>query len=356
MRRLLSVAACVMATAASPWARATEPNEDFASRTILPPGVLSVSDELTAGSGNFPDTLLGIKDHFGSIYHVDDDGSPLGDDRASGVGGVLTNSGEISFCVTGFGDDFFTGSHNQQGAYRVFIDVYDFGDELVDSFFEDRVLEPGEVHGFSFNDFEWLGGNYDVYIDNTIGGAFDVDFFTFVGLSPGAAFTAEIFAPTNPTLDTVLGWFDSSGNFLVEDDDAGSAALSKLQGTVPNDGALTFAVTGFGDDDYLGEHTESGLYELRVTLAGAQPGDFDNDNDVDGNDLMAWRNNFGPSSDAADADDDGDSDGQDFLVWQQNVGGAGGTSAVAAVPEPSVTSLLALAALSYSIKGRGSRT
>jgi hypothetical protein len=348
MRFSRIIAGCVLAIVLSPLATAVEPNEDFASRTILSPGVLSVSDELTAGGGGGPNTLVGVRNHFGEVY--------ASGPGSSGLGNVPTNSGEVSFLVTGIDDEFFVGSHGEEGDYRVFVDVYDLFGDLVDSFFRDRTLTAGAVHDFSFfGDFEWFGGTYDVYVES--GGAADVDFFSFVGLTPGAAFTAETFAAANPDLNTVLGWFDSAGAFIAEndDDEDRETFLSKLAGTVPNDGTLTFAVTGFGDAFYIGDHTESGMYELRLTLAGGMPGDFDNDNDVDGNDLMTWRNSFGPSSAAADADDDGDSDGQDFIIWQQNVGGAGGASAAAAVPEPGGLALLALAALSCSIKRRVNR-
>ncbi len=49
----------------------------------------------------------------------------------------------------------------------------------------------------------------------------------------------------------------------------------------------------------------------------AAPADFDNDGDVDGNDLAQWEDNFG-----ADADSDGDTDGADFLAWQRQFTGS----------------------------------
>jgi hypothetical protein len=306
-----------------------------------------VTDELTQGaSGSAPDTFLGVKDHFGDVYFTDDDGSPVGDGRASGLPGVPTNSGSIDFCITGFGDDFFTGSHGESGGYEVFVEVFDFFDDLVDEFSEVRTLEAGAVHDFSFNDFEWIGGSYNVYINNLLPSPADVDFFTFTGLTPGAAFTAETFDPTSSDVDTVLGWFDSSGGLIAEDDDGAGGVLSKLQGTVPGEGTLTLAVTGFGDETgYEGAHDEQGAYELRLTIGGGgNPADFNNDGTVNGSDLTAWRNNFGNSA-VGDADNDGDSDGADFLVWQQELGSAGAASVAAAVPEPGTSLLGALAAV-----------
>ncbi len=52
----------------------------------------------------------------------------------------------------------------------------------------------------------------------------------------------------------------------------------------------------------------------------AAPADFDNDGDVDGNDLAQWEDNFGADANA-DADSDGDSDGADFLAWQRQFTG-----------------------------------
>jgi hypothetical protein len=294
-----------------------------------------------------PDTLLGVKDHFGEVYFTDDDGSPVGSGTASGLGGVPTNSGSIDFCVTGFGDDFFVGSHGESGQYEVFVDVFDFFGDPIDSFSEIRTLEAGAVHDFSFNDFEWIGGDYDVYINNDLGtttGA-DVDFFTFSGLTPGVTFSAETFDPTSSGIDTLLAWFDATGALIADDDDGAGGSLSLLEGTVPAGGELTFAVTGFGDDDFLGSHTEDDPYELRLEVGGgAFAADFNNDNKVTGADLTAWRSNFGPSA-TGDADGDNDTDGADFLIWQRELGSGLATAATLAIPEPGGVLLMALAAV-----------
>jgi len=56
--------------------------------------------------------------------------------------------------------------------------------------------------------------------------------------------------------------------------------------------------------------------ELNVLASGDLDGDLDGDGDVDQSDLVQWENGFGLGSDA-DTDGDGDSDGADFLVVQQ---------------------------------------
>ncbi len=61
--------------------------------------------------------------------------------------------------------------------------------------------------------------------------------------------------------------------------------------------------------------------------------DFDEDGDVDGDDLIQWRGDFSFNGES-DADGDGDSDGADFLAWQQQLGSSGADPNAAAVPEP----------------------
>jgi hypothetical protein len=73
-------------------------------------------------------------------------------------------------------------------------------------------------------------------------------------------------------------------------------------------------------------------FQAELVEEQPQPGDFDNDGDVDGMDLDTWQGAFGQTA-FADADGDGDSDGADFLVWQRNVGAAPAPPVVA-VPEP----------------------
>jgi hypothetical protein len=73
--------------------------------------------------------------------------------------------------------------------------------------------------------------------------------------------------------------------------------------------------------------------------------DFDEDGDVDSDDLTQWHGDFGENA-LSDADNDGDSDGADFLAWQQQFGGGlSATGSGAAVPEPSSAWLFAAAML-----------
>lgn len=89
------------------------------------------------------------------------------------------------------------------------------------------------------------------------------------------------------------------------------------------------------------------ILTIEYDLPPGLDADFDGDNDVDGDDLVDWKNAFG-AGDGGDADNDSDTDGADFLVWQQQFTGPAGLQ-TAVVPEPATASLalalLALAAL-----------
>jgi len=100
---------------------------------------------------------------------------------------------------------------------------------------------------------------------------------------------------------------------------------------------LIFAI----QDDSFGVGTGNYLID-GVSLVGPEapiPGDFDLDGDVDGDDLIQWKNDSGINGDS-DADGDGDSDGFDFLIWQQNITGSNAIVASAAVPEPTTVVVL----------------
>jgi hypothetical protein len=74
--------------------------------------------------------------------------------------------------------------------------------------------------------------------------------------------------------------------------------------------------------------------------------DFDEDEDVDGDDLTRWTSGYGPGTDHmhGDADTDGDTDGADFLIWQRQVGfGVSSLAASQPTPEPSTIALAIVA-------------
>lgn len=351
-----------IATAASllAWQAATaaEPNENFASATLLSAGVLTVSDELRQP----PDTLIGARDLFGGINeeYVNDDGGPFAATFGSEITNVPTNSGSIQFAVTGVssfpGDVGFVGDHSEAGRIEVFVEAFDSGGEPAGEFSAIRTLEPGSVEEFNFSDFNWLGGSYNAYVNNVIDfeGFADVDFFTFTGLTPGATFTAKTLDPTASNVDTLLGWFDAAGTLLDDDDNGNGSGLSLLSGTVPGNGRVTLAVSGTEDLDFDGDHQAEGAYQLALTLGGGGgfAADFNNDGKVNSLDLAAWKTAFGATA-FGDADNDNDSDGADFLVWQRQFGsGVVSVAAASAVPEPAAAALLFSAGLAATAIGR----
>jgi len=113
--------------------------------------------------------------------------------------------------------------------------------------------------------------------------------------------------------------------------------LSRTQGVAP---AGTDQVSFFA---LLVDETPATVYfdDFQAELVDDEPvpGDFDNDGDVDKDDLTVWRGAFA-QTDAGDADGDNDSDGADFLLWQRNLNPPAATPAIAAVPEPGAAALV----------------
>lgn len=236
----------------------SEPNNSFDSRTVLAAGELSVDGELAAGNADSApdsvyqnqtlleggvnsyavsgltagtpfyamidnsisgvDTLLGAFDASGNLLAYNDDGGPFGIDAASALFGRVNDNGGISLKVTGFNDADFVGEHTMAGQYEL-----------------------------------------SIFLNATP----DIDFVTFTGLTPGEHMSAEI---TAADFDSVLGWFGSDGSFIASNDDIdGTTLLSRLAFNVADDGSATFAVTGFADFGFVGDHNQSGSYQLALT-------------------------------------------------------------------------------------------
>jgi hypothetical protein len=336
-------------------AHAIEPNNTFADSTLLGPTVRTVSDSLFAKADLRPDTLLGIRDGSGMISFTDDDGSPFGSGTASGAEGLDINpGGAIDFVVSGVGDDLFAGDHTETGKFQVFVNVYDSGGSPLTSFDEIRTLTPGQVQNFSYSNAQWVNGTYDAFIDNTIDSTpGDVDFFTFTGLDPGTHFVAKTVLPPMSTVDTYLGWFDDSGAKLAEDDESGGNSTALLQGTVPESGKLTFAVTGGIDPNFEGDHFQEGDYELQLEAESIHlAGDYSGDGIVNAADYVVWRTatDRGGYSSAADGNADNVIDAADYSYWRARYGnGGGGGVSAAAIPEPgTIAQILAASFVSTS--------
>jgi hypothetical protein len=132
-----------------------------------------------------------------------------------------------------------------------------------------------------------------------------------------------------------LGWFDEAGILIGLDDDSGVEALSLIEGVVPEEGELTFAVTGWSDDNFQGFHDFNEDYSLELTFSSVGiDGDFDHDGDVDGRDFLVWQRGGSPDPYSA----------EDLALWQGEYGQLEGALAgVTAVPEPGALGLVAMA-------------
>jgi len=88
---------------------------------------------------------------------------------------------------------------------------------------------------------------------------------------------------------------------------------------------------------FNGEAPDLGAFETSDPIMFLA-GDFNEDGDVNAEDLEVWQTGFGTLTGAlhsnGDGDEDGDVDGNDFLIWQQQIGQTNSLHAAAIVPEP----------------------
>jgi hypothetical protein len=90
-----------------------------------------------------------------------------------------------------------------------------------------------------------------------------------------------------------------------------------------------------------------------ISVAGDIAADFDDDGDVDGDDLTIWQAGYGTGTlhGEGNADGDGDVDGRDFLIWQRSYGwGVTSLAASIAVPEPACLALFCMATLGLFVQ------
>ena len=201
-------------------------------------------------------------------------------------------------------------------------------------------------------------------------------------------------AGTIPVLDlNALNYADGNWHYLLATYDPTVGANGEMSLTIANENgtantlSIDLATTFPGFDGLpadtdgdllLGRHNVSlfsdprtflGLIdEVQITSGivsdalrlGALPGDnfqlgdFDRDNDIDGDDLAIWQSFYGTPSDArlyeGDADLDMGVDAFDFLVWQRNFTGSLLVNSATSVPEPSSLVLLGLTVLLVDLR------
>ena len=234
---------------------------------------------------------------------------PLGDNFFRG--GLELNWGGAAGVTNNPGDDFVVyenGAPNGPEAYMIavretgsstFTDFrYEFADDVV------RVLPSAGTD-----------------IAQVLSTGFDLSDF---GLADGATIDAIIASNMLPAdrVDDIIG----EGTVIV----GGGSGFSPLTGPQGNGG--TYNSSGFDPDlTYIG---------VIVEPPSNDPGDFDLDGDVDGDDFLAWQR--GESPNALDAGD--------LAEWETNYGPA--SLATAAVPEPTSGLMSLAAALLAALLGK----
>ena len=155
------------------------------------------------------------------------------------------------------------------------------------------------------------------------------------------------------TQGTQYDFLQVGGNALLD----GQLQLKLAGGFIPND-SQTFVVfscnilTGVfdnagngqrvaaldGSGSFLVHYGPGSLFaQNQIVLSSFQLGaDFDEDGDVDGDDLTRWNTGFGVTGTAThtqgDADGDQDVDGADFLAWQRQLGSSSPMAAATGIP------------------------
>ena len=129
--------------------------------------------------------------------------------------------------------------------------------------------------------------------------------------------------------------FDSNGNMFQFATaiafDPGSQPFDGFAG--PNGGRLAFmADFGFATQD-----------SFVTLLTPAEPGDYNADGHVDGNDYTVWRGAYGTKNPSADGNRDGQVDAADYVIWRKHLPTPGQNASAALginAPEPAAVALL----------------
>lgn len=225
-----------------------------------------------------------------------------------------------------------------------------FGSDPADLTFQVRNLTTGETsHGVVEYTGSGLINNLVLTIDPDTGDAritnesatiLDIDSYTIASASGTLLTDWDSLADQGE-----IGWSEAapSANRLSELNPSTALTLGAEESLLL-DGL--WDVLGVVDTDDLSFQfrdltlgTLDGLVEF-ASLSEIFASDFDQDGDVDGEDLAKWRTDYAVNG-GSDANGDGLSDGADFLIWQAQFGSGVEVSVAQAlaVPEPTALSI-----------------
>jgi hypothetical protein len=189
--------------------------------------------------------------------------------------------------------------------------------------------------------------------------SFNLPLTGFVDFDLGAVYAIDRIAVWNRSLEngnflvseTLGGPFTNAGSFHLQNKlnfpFSYQPEVVELDDTV-NARYLRFDITSTYKFDITDTFAYAIVGEVAVDVvtddSPVLTADFDNDLDVDADDLAEWRAAYA-LTDVGDADADGDSDGADFLAWQQQLGLTAARAAITSVPEPSALALVCIAVL-----------
>jgi hypothetical protein len=219
-----------------------------------------------------PDTVLGLIDADGFLVAIEDSF-----ELASRIGFVVGADGDYVLGVTGAGDELsFIGDHAETGRYELSVAILPAppaGETLTDSepgnnsrTVSPTVITRGETPAAYAGSYT-LSQNLACQQET---GPCDRDFVRVQGLRAGDLLTIATFLPGPPggeeafAPDTFVGVFNSAGVLVDSELDFDAASLFDF--LVPTDGNYSVGVTGTFDDDFLGDHFESGPYKLMISV------------------------------------------------------------------------------------------